>query len=238
MKCHECQKNLSAYYDHMLDEKEERAITMHLKACKSCQEEYKQLVEILNCLNEAKEEITVPPLVHKKMLEKVAKEANCHRIRPIRLQHVAGMVAVLLVGIIWTKSSYFNVVELSTDESVAENTVMTKGRMVQEVEETLEVATMLPIEESIDSSESNPIDEMKVWQIEVDEVEAFTEYLEAYSKKAQMTVEKLQETPISFRLSNIQDSAGLFEDLQKQAFTKELIILIKEGKEVKIIVKA
>lgn len=141
MKCNECREALSAYYDKMLDQKQTAAVIAHLEECDACKQEYEQLIKIFGCLKDH-QEITVPPLLHQKMLEQVKKEGQKEKVKPLWTHRIGGMVAVLLVGVILIKMNPLEMHQIAVqDESYLLTTSELAGQ--SEAEETEEVASQL-----------------------------------------------------------------------------------------------
>lgn len=312
MKCNECQKALSAYYDNRLDKKEKIAVTTHLEECDVCQKEYKQFIKLLDCLKDQKEEITVPPLLHKKMLDKVTREAQKHKVKPLwthRIGHIGGMVAALLVGVILIEISPLEMQQmatqdehylLSTSEPVEQSEVEetekvttqsvdqvesiqekekidkeqiereTKTRMVPsgqnaELAVVSEQAEDMTMKASVDKrniestavmqdetdshitqdtnnnqevARARKMNDMQIWQIETEHIDALTKYLEDYTAHMALEMDILQEESIAFIVHECIDADTLFNDLQVQNFTESLEIISETGENIKIIVKA
>ena len=135
MKCNECREALSAYYDKILDEKQKAEIADHLKQCTSCRNEYAQLKQMLSHLKEtADEETVVPPLLHKQMLERVAKETQKGKVKSLWPQRIGGMVAALLVGVILIK---VHPLELNEMDSREESYAVTAKDSAQKLTESI-----------------------------------------------------------------------------------------------------
>ncbi len=102
MKCSKMQKLMSPYVDDELPEEEKKALEVHLKGCKKCSAEMKE-IQGLRQLFVDTENFEAPYGFHAKVMAKV--DAPVHRKLlwvpiPVRIAEAITVLALIAVGII------------------------------------------------------------------------------------------------------------------------------------------
>ena len=223
MECKRCQKDLSAYYDKALEEKEYQAISVHLKMCKTCQEEYKKLKQISDILH-TKQVEEMPPLLHEKAMTHIKKVS--HPMVSNYMKGIGGLVAGVLIGVCCLTNGAFDKKQEISETQVA------MARAISSEEVPMEKGRNL--EASFYDIETHVTNEMQEWEMAITSFAEFENYLKHRHQEIVIYKEVINANTVFYELETLEDSEALLSDLKLQDFTISLDVKTKIGKKIRI----
>jgi predicted anti-sigma-YlaC factor YlaD len=135
MKCHNVQKNLSAYQDRELKPGEQEEVSKHLLKCQSCRIQYERLGQAWQILGELKE-IQPDPWFYPQLVNKIKESRQGHLIPQLRwtlrllpapaivtILLVIGLMAGTYLGNILSRFDLFPTNHIQTSRSSEETTL-------------------------------------------------------------------------------------------------------------------
>lgn len=234
MKCNLCMRQLSAYSDNRLNEKQTREVESHLKTCVACQKEYEALrgmLEEINALNQ----VEVPDGLHQQIMQKIREtERKSKKVvyLPAWAKTVGSMAAVLIIaiGVIQHQPG----VGMKSESAQPQNAKMIatdEARVTSESEQTGDIESMEDMNDMNSMSRTfnqpieEPLQEMGVgtaldieeeWEMSNEKKAQTIEAIESYSETHQLIITYLphKEDAIEVRLEKIENKALLLDTLR------------------------
>ena len=183
MNCIEYSELISAYVDGMLNPQEEEKLMKHLKMCKRCNQDLRNLKQLQKLCSQM-EEVSLPDTFHTDLMKRIKIEK---KVKPLRSQwkwqYSGALVATVLIGIV-----FWNQLGFITSQNERTTEYMTQGQVAEAriQDETSAIAYENHIGSRGTREEINP---MSIWKVQVESSDRFIEAFKTYLEEQQIVYE-------------------------------------------------
>lgn len=246
MKCEDYQELISPYLDDALSYDEKMQLEAHLKACPTCQETLEMMELIMGGLNEM-EEAPLPEGFHERLHENlmdelaitnkqtaatttVVTELPKNKKHPYRfLTYASGLAAALIIGIALVPrgtGQELDVAPIEQAPQVASSRMQSEDLVKNQVAPVQEIAPF-----SMESQVMPMSLDEEQWNITIEDLEQFGEFITGYCKENQITFTSWQENAIIHYTLQPLSKENFKETLMAQMKDNEHIDIVNPGEE-------